>query len=589
MNRIGLWLVAAFVILAALACGGGGGGGTAAGSFTYTTIWNAGSSGVTGIAQRVSLFDLDGRRVATQSFNQGATSTTTITLSTGSQGTYRLLVELYSDNALTFLTGTIETTLNIGGATVFESAVGDVPTTLSVTPDSVSFTVQQSKKLYALGRNVLGKGVFFAPSAVQWQSLSPGIANVNASGIVFGVSQGSANIRATHSGSGVFSGALAIIQPFTTTTGKWTVLIYMNAANDLDTFSVLNMNQLETVAQNNDVRFVVQWKQAQIPVISPNPTFVGTRRYLVKPDNSSSVVSELLQDMGPSVDMGQPQTLADFVNWGLTYYPANRTVLIIWNHGNGWRRGIGPEPTRAVSYDDDTGSAIQTWQLAQAIGSHTFDIVAFDASLMQMLEVALEIESRAKFVVGSEESPPGAGYPYQNVFNVFRDNPDASTATLSKAFVDAMVNEPSYVNSKITQSVLDTTKFTNLVAALDGFADELIANQASLGTLVPQVRTQAQSYSPTSGRVYRDLIHLATLIKNGTSIPSLQTAADNLITAANATVVWEGHNANSPGSKGISIDFSPASTFNTGSTALDYGLLRISQNSSWNEWLQIAP
>ena len=48
----------------------------------------------------------------------------------------------------------------------------------------------------------------------------------------------------------------------TVTTTKWPVLVYINAANDLYQFSDLNMNQMEQVAGNNQVRFVVQWKQS---------------------------------------------------------------------------------------------------------------------------------------------------------------------------------------------------------------------------------------------------------------------------------------------------------------------------------------
>ena len=40
------------------------------------------------------------------------------------------------------------------------------------------------------------------------------------------------------------------------------------------------------------------------------------------------------------------------------------------------------------------------------------DVLAFDACLMQMAEVAYEVKDLADYVVGSEETEPGPGYPY---------------------------------------------------------------------------------------------------------------------------------------------------------------------------------
>lgn len=52
-------------------------------------------------------------------------------------------------------------------------------------------------------------------------------------------------------------------------------------------------------------------------------------------------------------------------------------------------------------------------------------------------------------------------------------------------------------------------------------------------------------------------------------------------------VVWEGHNANSPNSHGLSIDFSSSSQF--ASSAEDYSLMRFANVTQWNEWLAVAP
>jgi hypothetical protein len=35
--------------------------------------------------------------------------------------------------------------------------------------------------------------------------------------------------------------------------------------------------------------------------------------------------------------MGSGKTLAGFVEWAMTNYAARHYLLVIWNHGEGWR------------------------------------------------------------------------------------------------------------------------------------------------------------------------------------------------------------------------------------------------------------
>ena len=374
----------------------------------------------------------------------------------------------------------------------------------------------------------------------------------------------------------------------TTTQGKWTILVYMNAANDLDAYSTLNILQMQQAATNPDVRIIVQWKQ--VTSLSPSASFNGTRRYLIKPSSAGVVSSQLVDNMGSGVDMGLPQTLNNFIVWGKTHYPADHTAVVLWDHGNGWLpsiKGAKPGPPPAFSYDDQTGHAIQIWQLNQAFAGQHVDITAFDASLMQMDEVAYQLIGLTDYVAGSEESPPGAGYPYQRVLAEFDANPTETPRLLSKAFVDAMVDEPTYDNQKIEQSVIDTSQMAAVALAAQGLQQALVANESALTTIVPNLRTTVQSYLQTTNRYFFDSIDLSNQLSAATTIPSLQSACASYLSAASSAIVWEGHNSLSPGSHGISIDFSPSSFFST--VSADYKLLAWNSATEWNQWLSIAP
>lgn len=578
------WTLAAVTLIACSGCGGGGGGITSA-VLTYTTDWTTRSDPASGSGQSqlVALYDANGSQVAKKLINRNDGSS--LEFSDVSAGNYELVAELYSgtDTSGTKL-GTIERVISLSDSTTFTSAVGSAPTAVAVTGWTSSLQVDQTTSLYAAAVDAAGRNVFVEAGAFDWASLG-GVASVTTAGIVQGTVAGTGSIRATHRASGALGSFPLTVSEHSTSRSKWTVLVYLNAANDLYTYSTTNVDQMERVGDNTNCRFIVQWKQSRN--IFPNSSFDGTRRYLVSSNTTDGVQSELIQNMGTSVDMGVPETLADFIAWGKRNYPADRYALVIWNHGSGWSRKGGPD-SRSVSYDDETGNVIYTWQLRQALANQHLDIIAFDASLMQMIEVAYEIRDHADFVAGSEESPPGEGYPYDAVFQGFRNTPDGTTKDLSKGFVTGMINNPDYVNRKITQSVLETAKLPAVATAVDGLADQLIQNRATVTSVWQNARGNAQSYSPSATRYYRDLIHLCTFIgADTTAAAGVRSAANQVVSATGSAIVWNAANENSKNSTGLSIDTTPGTRF--AGLQADYRLMQFGADTRWDDWLLQSP
>jgi len=571
-------MVGLLVGLILAGCGGGGGsssGGTGL-SVTYRTAWGA-SSGSQVVTLESGARAIIGTRVLNQSAGQTETVFTDL-----SAGTYRVIARHHAGNdGNGALLGELETPLNVTSNLTANTATTGTATEVRVEPTSLSLTVGGSRILSAYARTSSGATLFTPPSGFGWTAVGAA-ASISNSGLATGVQLGQGTINVRHFPSNLIAPVNVNVTPSVAPRTKWTILVYMNAASDLHPFSVLNVNQMESIAQNSDVRFVLQWKQTRD--IYPNSSFDGTRRMLVKPDTTGAIASEVIQDMGTEVDMGDKATLTQFINWGKTNYPADRYGIVMWSHGNGWRRG--ERPSRAASYDDQTGNAIQIWELADAIGQDQFEFLAWDMSLMQMTEVAYEIKDSVDYVVGSEESPPGEGYPYDTVFSSWRDNPNASTRQLLQSFVTATLAVPEYANRKISQSVVETAQLTNLAAAIDTLSGSLIDNLAELGSTGPFLRANAQVFG--TGRPYYDLHHMCTLLKSRSEVPTIvknnATAVQNAITAA---VAWEGNNSLNPNANGLSIEFSSGQSFSP--FAVDYGRMKLAQDTRWEQWLSQAP
>ena len=114
------------------------------------------------------------------------------------------------------------------------------------------------------------------------------------------------------------------------TTVAWAFMVYLNGDNDLNPFTFDAFNKLESVADNSNAHILVLWDRASSG---------DTKRYAVQYDTDLQQLASYIQnvnywDMG-ELNMGDPQTLVDFVNWAKANYPADHYALAIVDHGCG--------------------------------------------------------------------------------------------------------------------------------------------------------------------------------------------------------------------------------------------------------------
>ena len=338
-------------------------------------------------------------------------------------------------------------------------------------------------------------------------------------------------------------------------TRKWTVLLYMNGANDLEEFGLLNLNQIEKFGSDSNVTFVAQFKR-----IRTNNTYddksdgdwTGARRYVVRRDDDTSHIYSPVLSTRANIDMGNAATLQEFVQWGVQTFPAQHYAIILWNHGAGWRsRGVKPV-TRGFSYDDEKSTHIDTIEVPGAIDMGTgrkWDLVSWDSSLMQMLEISYEIKDKANWIVGSEESPPGRGLPYDQWIDKLIANPDADGRFVGEAICDSMLAGYGS-NSNITESLLDASKISALAGAVNNFGGALLNAKATYGEAIASARDLSEQYDYRNNK---DLLDFTRLIKQTIPDSHLQDTATQVENAAHEAIVKNVHANAHPNSQGIAI------------------------------------
>ena len=306
---------------------------------------------------------------------------------------------------------------------------------------------------------------------------------------------------------------------------KWTVMVFVNAKNNLESFGLKDVNEMEMVGSDANINIVAELGRIA-GYSSAEGDWKGSRRYLVQKDsNMNAIASPVVMEI-PKSDMGSWQYMVDFVTWARTNYPAQKYVLVIWNHGAGWNKIEPRLEDRGISYDDETHNHITTPQLRQALAAMGgVDILSMDACLMQMIEVAYEVKGLTEQIVASEETEPGDGYTYDTFLGPLAKNPDMNSAQLAKVMVDAYTDHYVSINQGATQSAINMAAMAGFPAVVNAFVDAMINNNDLAVAKAAKAKTQGFYYSSN-----KDMYHFAKLVYETTANEEVKAAAQRLAT-----------------------------------------------------------
>lgn len=210
-----------------------------------------------------------------------------------------------------------------------------------------------------------------------------------------------------------------------------------------------------------------------------------------------------------SVSMTNPDTLTEFIKYCDKKFPANRNMLIFWDHGGGSISGYG--------YDEKfarTGS-MNLAEINQALKETgvTFDFVGFDACLMATLETALMLAPYADYLIASEETEPGVGWYYTDWLTALGKDTSMRTIEIGKNIVDDFVDTcaKKCQGQKTTLSVVDLAELEKTVpeelAEFAKSASELIKDKEY--QTVSDARYNTREFAQSSAIDQVDLAHLA--------------------------------------------------------------------------------
>ncbi len=160
--------------------------------------------------------------------------------------------------------------------------------------------------------------------------------------------------------------------------------------------------------------------------------------------------------------MTDEDELAEFIQFCVKEAPADRYMLIFWDHGGGSVGGYGYDET----YPNDS---MNIGEICRGLkeGGVKFDFIGFDACLMATLETAIAVEPYADYMIASEESEPGTGWYYTNWLKALNDNTSTNTLNLGRQICDDFTAK-NVMYASTTGTTLSVTDLAELGGIVEG-------------------------------------------------------------------------------------------------------------------------
>lgn len=413
----------------------------------------------------------------------------------------------------------------------------------------------------------------------------------------------------------------------------WTLLHYAAADNNLEEVIVNDLDEMELGHQGSrNVNVIVQLDRRSEP---------GRWRYRVEPDREAGTIgSTVVEFSEEEPNTGDWRTLSEFGRWGVTCYPAENYVLVIGGHGGGWsssrdrslsmaergrhfRARRTSESLRTIAPDDSDHSEIYVDQLARALGEvrratqrpedpaylNRLVLYGSDACLMETTEVAYELRNAVTYLIGSEQTEPAEGWPYNTLVRELTSRP--SYYAVRPHLLAAMMVEVygrsfgpgggAPDSDRVTLAAVDTSAMIRARNRIDRIAEllsQLLDVDAELLPILLEAREQSFDFGDDYADLGRFVDNLRTALATAGKIPApgqvwhdderwrtLREQMNELMDDVFPDLVVANVAGSYDGARGLSVFF-PTDSCGWGMDLDEYQRAPFAEDTAWGRFLK---
>ncbi len=357
-----------------------------------------------------------------------------------------------------------------------------------------------------------------------------------------------------------------MVRPAAGSTASWTFAIFGNADNNLETYwDSKSLPWLKLVPASSSVNIVVlldRESTSTVEVLSIN----------------GGVVT-VVETYG-ELDMGDPTVATWWINRAATLFPSTYFAFCFWDHGYGWNY---------ISDDFTSGNTISMPELQSAIANagKRIDVLAFDACNMANAEVVYQVAKTdlVTYMVASEETIPGDGFPYDKMLTRLVNNPSMLPRDLSIALVDGWGDyyKTQKWASTVNLAAIDVEGMESAIGTFITWSSKMMELLPTYESKYATALKNAHTMWGTSYFVDLYDYGYTLLITKGVTDVALRAATQNMENTVLTYIVKAWNAAKMTDCKGITLYWGVGSDWS--SRQAEYQTLAFSFETGWGSFL----
>jgi hypothetical protein len=350
---------------------------------------------------------------------------------------------------------------------------------------------------------------------------------------------------------------------------KWTVMVYISGDNNLEDYVVKDIEtELAPTGSSANVQVVALADRG--PGYDTSYGDWQTTKLFHVTQGMTADGANAVADWGER-NMGDPQTLIDFVTWTKANYPADHYALVFWGHGWNWHPGY-------VMADDTNADTLDYQEQKAALPSLGFiDVVGYDGCNMASIEILNLWHGHATALTGSQEYVGWEGLQYDLTLAQLTANPNMTADQLAVSFSQSASADKTWAALAV-DSRFDTvlTAFNNWTTAMtSGLAANRKKYDRAFGA------TQDFWQAPMD----KDLYDMAYEINRNVADTNLKNKSQALMTALNGIILHQYHTNGYPDSHGVTIYYVSSAAGKDSNYTYYRSTIDFALQTGWDEFL----
>ncbi len=362
---------------------------------------------------------------------------------------------------------------------------------------------------------------------------------------------------------------------------KWTILFYLATDNDQSIDRLNKAKIINTLRTNEDVQIITQYDadtshyrvKNWLSEGNSKELVTGTKRFVAgltvngKTPLLNDAIVESIDESSPTHNRNDdPAFLRDFLEWGMTNYPAERYGIVFSDHGGSFH-GFGGDNQDGLGGK----SQMKPYEFREAIqgaldttGVEKFEFINFMACLMGASEVLEAFQGICDVFYGNPEVSYSGNVQmrFKYIRSIMND-PNISNRDLAvieannwtRGHIDAEVGGGSHV-------AYDMSKYESFKKAFKKFSEDLVEDlrfSKNNNPIISGARRNSTHYwahenypdlkKPTK---YIDLAHFAELLTNNVD-GNLKSSSDVLVYSISDMIIDKFIGTKRPAVSGLSI------------------------------------